>query len=365
MCRITQEDIDSGAVIVLNNGLRFKIKASGKVYQKDDCELEDDLDISTPHKMHDEGEETPPSKQKKEKKQKNSATSHPKKQDHQIPSEEETPSDKTEELIDDKEMIDMGLPVLAPQDSNGGSAPTTITPEQMNLLLQTLGKMQQPQPQPQIQPQAPAVATTPVQQATPSKDALPGLTTEIQKTAIPEELHLFKQFMELTGGNALVAVLLVGIFVYMKFLKGNVANNQASEEKNKEQDERIGEHTDVCDTERKELNQRVSHVEGKLATVDSKLVKVSSLEDKNRKILELDKRLSELEEHLENGLELSLSDEVEHRLSNLEKQIKNLAKDHGTKEVSGTKASTQTTTLKKAKNNKIFTENTETNTDEE
>jgi hypothetical protein len=324
---ITQQNIDNNAVKFLENG---NIKFKGHVYKEEDCDFSD---LTLPQKMQDE--ESP--KVKKEKKQKK--VKHQEPVDHKVQDDEELP-----EQSDVKEMSDMGLPVQAPQDGvTAAPAPTpAMTPEQMQALFQMMAKAQ-------AQAQAQPVTAVPAP-VTPVHPSAPGeTTTEIPKSVVPEELHLFKQMLELTGGNAIVAILLVAAFVYMKFLKGNLPGQKAVEEKNEEQDEKISEHTDACDADRRDLSTRVAQLEAKISLVDTKSIKTTNaaLEAKAKKITELDNRLSDLEEHLESGLDLGLSDEAEQRLSSLEKQIKALSKNSAshTKEDVTSKA----VTTKKAK----------------
>lgn len=305
---ITQQDIDNNAVKFLENG---NIKFKGHVYKEEDCDFSD---LTLPQKMQEE--EAP--KDKKEKKQKK--TKHQEPVDHK-PAEDTALEDQS----DVKEIIDMGLPVQAPQDSVTAAPNTTapapaMTPEQMQVLFQMMAKAQS-------QAQSQAIPATPAPVAPQQNTS--ETTTEVPKSIVPEELHLFKQMMELTGGNAIVAILLVGAFVYMKFLKGNLPGQKAVEEKNEEQDQKISEHSDACDSDRRDLSSRVAQLEAKISLVDTKAIKTTNatLEAKARKITELDNRVSDLEEHLENGLDLGLSDEAEQRIASLEKQIKALAKN--------------------------------------
>ncbi len=338
MCYITQEDIDNGSVVFLENG---SLKFQGKTYRKNECELEEG--ISFPQKMEEleapRQASTVEPKQKKEKKQKAQGSEHPRKLEHKAQPQEDAPEEKTEEPSKDDTMT---APLLAPQDTVGSTSTTAqpsspqMSPEQLQLLLQTLVQ----QAQPHSQPQAQVHASQPAQPLTIPTPAQP-TGTELQKNAVPEELHLFKQFMELTGGNALVALLLVVAVVYMKFLRGKSFSIERSEEKNKEQDEKIEEHTDACDSDRQQLTSRISQAEAKLSGLETKMIKLNTPEDRTKRLIELEKRIAILEESLENGLDLGLSDEVEERLAELEKQLKQLGKPSVSTKTSPSKKSTR------------------------
>ena len=329
MCYITQDDIDNGKVIFLENG---SLKFQGKVHKKGECEFEEG--ISFPQKMQEvdttptENTEVKPKKKPKPQPQPSEVAPKKVAPKQLEQTEEESPSEPTPK--EDQ----MPTPVLAPQDSNVASPSNTTTApapqmsqEQLQLLLQTLVQQNQQHAQPLQAQQPQHIPIQPLQPSAPQT-----LNTEVKKDVIPEELHLFKQLMELTGGNALVAVLLVAVVVYMKFLKGKTIGNEQNEQKNQEQDEKIGEHTDVCDADRQNLSRLVSQVEAKVTTIDTKIAKLVSFDEKHRKLQDLDQRVTSLEESLENGLDLGLSDEVENRLQTIEKQLKALSKPTTKKE---------------------------------
>lgn len=330
MCQIKKGE---SFAILENNKIFYR----GKTYNMKDCEIEigstftqETIDIE-PNE-----DNTKPITNKKSKKESSSMSPRPEpqkgnprnhkedhKNDHKVEQEEQ-------EVANDSEL-----------DENPQQAvPQQAMPQQVvypNMNAQGLVPQQQGVPQQQmvytapngqvfyVNPQAMQQQGVPQSGVPQQQLSIPTSPNETKtETKIPEEFEMFKHFLDMSGGNVFVAIALVAGAVLFKQWKAkqdgsNDGNSQGVEQAKQELDM----HKTTCDMDRQSLSMKTKQIENEIR-------KYAKLEDKVVRIQEeLETRLVDIEERLDEvdgGINLGFSEEIENKIKELEKALKDLTR---------------------------------------
>jgi hypothetical protein len=242
----------------------------------------------------------------------------------------------------------MGLPVLAPQDTTQGQG--QVQPQQGQVQPQQVQPQQIPQGYP-IQPQQvvqqglqqipqgyiPQGFTVPqqyqgqVQQFIPQQLHETHSSTEAPKDGM--DMNMIKTILDIAGNNPVVLVALIGAYIAFTWMK--------KMEKIKEKEaENGGQHANTCDTDRKNISSKLGDVEFKIQRLDQ-------LENKLKQMGDVHARLAKLEEN-SGGLNIGGdTEELEEKLDDVVKILEDQAKKISSLETKLKKEKAPTTRLSK------------------
>lgn len=326
MCHIKKGE---SFAILENNKIFYR----GRTYDVKDCEIEivstfiqETIDIEPPE--HDTKPIT-----KKSKKESSNMSPRPEpqkgnprhqkedhKNDHKVEQEKQ-------EVGNDSELDENPQQVMPQQAMPQQAMPQQVVYPNMN----NQGVPQQVMPQQQMVYTAPNGQVFYVNHQTSQQQGLtpqiPNPTSPIEtkiETKIPEEFEMFKHFLDMSGGNVFVTiVLVVGAIFFKQWKAKQVGANNGNSQGVEQAKQEIDMHKTACDMDRQSLSMKTKQIENEIR-------KYAKLEDKMGKIQdELENRLAEIEERLEDvdgGINLGFFEEIENRIKELEKAFKDLTK---------------------------------------
>jgi hypothetical protein len=291
---------------ILSNGF---VVYKNKSYSLADCTFEDtDQTPSSVQEIEVDSQNNVPSevkkdksdlkKEQKPKREKKVAQPHPQDENGASDQQQDDNSSSTSKTEHDMPPIPQVQQPVGNLNIQVPNAQQVLTPQQLLQLQQLQLQLQQQQMLQGQQAVQPSSQPIPVPSIIPSADPKDTTTTGIQ---VPEELKMLQDFMHLTGGNMFLAIALVAAALFYKQWK---AKNEG-----KTDNSQIDAHTSVCDLERKDLSS-----------------KIASIEAKTQKLKEIEEKITAIEEDMDRDINLGFSDEIEERLLDVEKQLRDITK---------------------------------------